>query len=139
MPAKGQYGYSPEELEVAFAKAMDYCTSEKEPPVNYVLHRFTSISDDTMERYVNRAAKMAAGEEETDPVIMRCAEVIKKWQEFKTYWWVALGVSNEKLQTMAIFNLKQPCNGGYTDKAPTNTGGTEVTIKLQGVGDKAFG
>ncbi len=131
--------YKAEELESALEQAMEYCTTCGEPPVDFVLHKFTDISQDTMERYVKWAEEMEKGDRETDPEVVRGAEAIKKWWEFKTFWWVSLGVRNEKLQTMAIFNLKQPCNGGYSDKPVGAVGNIEVVIKADGVGDKAFG
>jgi hypothetical protein len=38
------------------------------------------------------------------------------------------------MATFAIFNLKQPMNGGYTDKPLSAAGNTEVVVKLEGVG-----
>lgn len=131
--------YKGEELERAFEEAMDYCTQRGEPPVDFVLHQFTPISQDAMSDYVKWADEMEKGERETDPEVIRAAECIKKWWEFKTMWWLRLGLSNEKLATFAIFNLKQPCNGGYSDRPVGAVGNIEVVVKADGVGDKAFG
>lgn len=130
--------YKADELEAAFEKARARCIDGHVPPVDYVLHEFTSISNDTMNNYIKWAEEMEAGKREPDPEVMRASAAIKKWQEFKTFWWVTLGVTNEKLQSMAIFNLKQPCNGGYTDKPVGAVGNVEIVINTQGVGDKAF-
>lgn len=130
--------YRADELEEAIEKCMAYCNDHNKPPVDFVLHMFTSISSDTMSNYLKWAEEMEAGKREPDSEVMRASEAIKKWQEFKTFWWVTLGVTNEKLQSMAIFNLKQPCNGGYTDKPVGAVGNVEIVINTQGVGDKAF-
>ena len=130
--------YGADELEAAFEAARERCVDGHVPPVDYVLHEFTSISNDTMNNYIKWAEEMEAGKREPDPEVMRASAAIKKWQEFKTFWWVTLGVTNEKLQSMAIFNLKQPCNGGYTDKPVGAVGNVEIVINTQGVGDKAF-
>lgn len=131
--------YKAEELEQAFAKTMEYCTEQSEPPVDFVLHKFTDISNDTMQNYVKWAEEMEKGTREVDPEIMRGAAAIKKWWEFKTVFWLRLGLRNEKLSAFAIFNLKQPCNGGYSDKPVGSVGNIEVVVKADGVGDKAFG
>ena len=131
--------YKADELEEAFERAMEKCNLERVPPVDFVLHEFTGISQDAMSDYVKWADEMASGKREPDPEVIRAAGAIKKWWEFKTFWWVSLGVNNEKLQTMAIFNLKQPCNGGYSDRPVGSVGNIEVVVKADGVGDKAFG
>lgn len=130
--------YKANELEEAFEKAMQHCIDAHVPPVDFVLHEYTTISNDTMNNYLKWAEDMEMGKIEPDPEVIRASVAIKKWGEFKTFWWVTLGVTNEKLQTMAIFNLKQPCNGGYTDKPVGAVGNVEIVINTQGVGDKAF-
>lgn len=121
--------YKADELEKALDEAMEYCSVNNEPPVDFILHKFTSIDQVTMERYVHAADDMAKGEKPVDQEVMRCAEAIKKWWEFKTVWWLRLGIRNEKLSAFSIFNLKQPCNGGYSDRPLGTVGNVEVVIK----------
>lgn len=140
MPGRNDFKYKPDDLIPAINQCMEYCTSQRKPPVDFVLHQFTPISSDAMQDYLKFAAEMEKGSREWDEGVIKCADAIKKWQEFKTYFWAALGMDNEKLQPFAIFNLKQPCNGGYSDKPPAAMGNTEVVVRLEGVGgDKAFG
>ena len=132
--------YRAAELEYAFNQAMEYCKECREPPVDFVLHKFTDISNDTMQNYVKWAEEMEKGDREVDLDIVEASAAIKKWWEFKTYFWVALGLNNEKLAAFTIFNLKQPCNGGYSDKQVGSVGNIEVVVKGEGVGgEKAFG
>lgn len=130
--------YRADELEEAIRKCMAYCNDHNEPPVDFVLHMFTSISNDTMSNYLKWAEEMEQGKREPDSEVMRASEVIKKWQEFKTVFWARVGINDPKLAAFAIFNLKQPCNGGYTDKPVGAVGNVEIVINTQGVGDKAF-
>lgn len=131
--------YKADELEEAFGQAMADCMKNNEPPVDFVLHKYTKISQDTMTNYLKWAEEMEKGKREVDIEVIRSAEVIKKWQEFKTVFWVRKGLDDPKLAAFAIFNLKQPCNGGYSDKPVGAVGNIEVVVKADGVGDKAFG
>lgn len=131
--------YKAAELEDAFEKCMQYCIDNNEPPVDFVLHKFTSISQDTMTNYLKWAEEMEKGDKPVDLDVIRASEVIKKWQEFKTVFWARVGLKDPKLSAFAIFNLKQPCNGGYTDKPVTAAGNVEVSVNLSGVGNNAAG
>ncbi len=133
------YKYKAAELREAVERCMAYCIDNNKPPVDFVLHKFTPISADAIVDYIKWAKEMEDGKRERDADLMEAAEVLKKWQEFKTVFWLEIGMNDPKLSAFAIFNLKQPCNGGYSDKPLGTVGNIEINIDTEGVGGgKAF-
>ena len=43
-------------------------------------------------------------------------------------------MNDPKMAAFAIFNLKQPCNGGYSDKPLGTVGNIEISINSDGIG-----
>lgn len=139
---------SAEELEAKIDEVIDYCDAHQEPPVSFILRKIAGISDDTINRYRKAADgesedgsdeggdEAAVTRRETD---RRYAAAIKKWDEYRTAFWIRWGMANPKAQGFAAFQLKQPANGGYKDRQDIG-GAVEatVTIKTDGVGADAF-
>lgn len=60
-------------------------------------------------------------------------EAYKKLEAFRTYYWSLKAIDNPKLTGFAAFALKQPSNGGWTDKQTVEV--PEIKIKIAGGGD----
>ena len=61
------------------------------------------------------------------------AEEYKKIETFRAYFWNAKALANPKVTGFAAFALKQPKNGGWTDKQTVEV--PEIKIKIAGGGD----
>ena len=140
MPAKGRYKLSPEQFEEKLNELMDFCIKEKKPPIGFYIRQIMGITEDTINNYRKMSEEINEEDETEDAQIKRAfLASIKKLDDFRVAFWQFIAVDNPKLQAFAMFNLKQPFNGGYTDK-PSTANGTqiEVTIKQQGLGSDAF-
>ena len=141
MPAKGRYKLTPDEFEQKLGELCDFCIREKKPPIGFYIRQVMGITEDTINNYRKMAEAVDPDDDGEEAQIKRAFLAhIKKLDEFRTAFWQLIAVDNPKLQAFAMFNLKQPFNGGYTDK-PAQISGTqiEVTIKQQGIGgDDAF-
>lgn len=60
-------------------------------------------------------------------------EAYKKIEAFRAYYWSAKALDNPKVTGFAAFALKQPKNGGWTDKQVVEV--PEIKIKIAGGGD----
>jgi hypothetical protein len=141
----------------AFTERMEefftWCTENRKAPINYNLANFFGISVDTIANYRNLTVytdeeleKQAEGDKEKLKELKKdneerkgLSEAVKKLDKFRTNFWIEIGLSDPKLQTFAIFNLKQPFNGGYSDKQQIEAGGVNIVINPNGVGgDDSF-
>ena len=120
---------SPEMLAKHIDNFIKYCEDGGGIPSDYELIKFLSISASTLERY-------KAGEG-----TYKGYEIpFKKLQLFREHRLLRQLEESRGNNTAAIFQLKQPKNGGYTD-APQNQGdqGVTVTLRIAGVGgEEAF-
>lgn len=125
-----------EELEEKIDELIEYCENTKRPPSDYLLKDITGVYPSTIWRWCQNKD----GENEANESNNAYARAIKKLELYRNHYWLNAGLDNPKLQGFVAFNLKQSCNGGYTDR-PAQASGTqiEVTIKQQGIGgDDAF-
>lgn len=83
---------------------------------------YLSISDDTLLNYRTKDEYVKAG----------YSDAVKRAERRFSETLIQLAVDNPNLQTLCIFLLKQPHNGGYTDKQQVESTGkqsVEVVIK----------
>lgn len=119
-----------ERLDALFA----HCDETLAPPSNLLVSRFLGVSIDRVEAWRKEVVVDEDGKERQTEY----AEALKKLDEYRTDFWLRVGLSNPKVQAFAMFNLKQPHNGGYTDKPSNDATSVEITIKNGGVGSGAF-
>lgn len=91
-------------------------------PTDYRLCEYLGVSADTLENWMN----------ETDKYV-GYAEAIKKLLLFREHYWLTRA-DEPKQATFAIFNLKQPKNGGYSDKHEQQAD-INVNVTLNGAKD----
>lgn len=123
-----------EELDAKIDELIEHCETTKHPPSDFLLKNITGVYPSTIWRWCQ-----GDGDKEGEEIDNAYARAIKKLELYRNHYWLNTGLDNPKLQGFVAFNLKQSCNGGYTDK-PNTASGTqiEVTIKQQGLGTDAF-
>ena len=139
MPRKGEYRLTPEQLDEKLDELYEYCIANKTPPVPFNIRKVVGVSEDALEKWRKMADGLDPGDESDEAQTKRAyREVLKKLDELRTAFWQNVAFDNPKLQAFAMFNLKQPYNGGYTDKPSNDATSVEITIKNGGVGSGAF-
>ena len=117
----------------AVDRCVAYCRESGEPPAGFLLHRYTDISEERLEEYIapGEEALRRGGELEGDELLRFRAA--RRWREFKTFYWLDMGRRDPKSTGFAVLNLKQPENGGFTEKEP-KSGGDQIRVIFDGVG-----
>lgn len=111
---------SAEELDKAIQAYIASHDSKDNPPTWAGMLLELDITDDTLRNYRNKEDKYPG-----------YSDVIKKAEQAHCRFWQQLALAHPNLQSFCMFELKQPHNGGFTDR-PQDTGQTgEVTIKVQ--------
>lgn len=124
-----------------FATAVDrfgeYIYNRSRAPTDYELLEFFNsdivygpYSDDEGVDEIDALELEAAMKDEANAAAMAKLRMIRE------HFYVQTSSREPKLGTWAIFNLKQPKNGGYSDKQEVNQEKT-LTIKFEGVGADA--
>lgn len=118
---------SPEMLDKHIKNFIEFCNETGEIPSDYALCKFLSVSASTLDRY-------KAGE----GTYKGYDEPLKNLRKFREHRLLAMLEGNPKLSAAAIFQLKQPFNGGYQENQAIDHSAT-VTLKIEGVGgEEAF-
>lgn len=118
---------SPEMLDKHIKNFIEFCNETGEIPSDYALCKFLSVSASTLDRY-------KAGE----GTYKGYDEPLKNLRKFREHRLLAMLEGNPKLSAAAIFQLKQPFNGGYQESQAIDNSAT-VTLKIEGVGgEEAF-
>ena len=129
-----------------FADAVDnfiaYSTSNNIRPTDYQICEYLKISPDTLERYSrkdNRDKRDTGDIQDEESIDNGYAAAIKKLTLYRQDWYLRHAESNPKLTSIDIFALKQPCNGGWTDKQVTESNGTmALNVSISGASGAAF-
>ncbi len=109
--------YTAKRIREGVRQCISYCENTGYPPAEYVLHMYLDIPEEELSKIA------AAGGE-----IGRAAA---EWQEFKTFYWLRHGREDSKQAQFAMFNLKEPSNGGY---GSSGEGRSEIVLRLEGAG-----
>lgn len=118
---------SAQELEEKIAQFIQACDKgEIDKPTDYRLCEFLGISADTLERWEKERDKYQG-----------YADCLKKLTLYREHYWLSAADDRYK-QSMAIFALKQPKNGGYQDKQDVHHDAIKLEVTVNGVKD-AFG
>lgn len=109
------------ELTRAVEDCIRHCLETGEPPVDYVLHGFTRAGEEDMQRFIRAGETAKRGDRIRERYL-----AARRWEEFKTYYWLRLAQEDPKSANFAMFNLKQ-----YGSDRET---GSTVVVRLAGVG-----
>lgn len=113
-----------EELENKIDEYFDSHNSKENIPKWPGMLNYLRVSDDTLLNYRTKETYIKNG----------YAEVIKRAERRFSEKLMQLAVDNPNLQSLCIFLLKQPHNGGYTDKQVTETSGKhQIDIVVNGI------
>ncbi len=121
------------QLEAGVEACIAHCQETGDAPVAYVLHKFLDVTEEELAGYLERGERAMKGELPKDVGTMRRFRIARRWDEFKTFYWLGQARKDPKNASFAMFNLKQAENGGYAEKEG-KTEKVTVTLKLQGVG-----
>lgn len=121
------------ELEEGLDRCIRHCTDTGEAPVAFVLHKFVDIPEEELNEFLERGNRAVRGEIPKTPGVMRRFRLARRWDEFKTFYWLNIARKEPKNASFAMFNLKQAENGGYGEK-DAKAEKTAVTVRLEGVG-----
>lgn len=118
-----------EALQEKIDQYFDKCEKDSTFPDRANMLLFLGISEDTIERYERDGDKYPG-----------YAEPIKN-AKLRREGMLARGIfgGDSKEVTGMIFLSKQPSNGGYTDRPAMAIEAKELTIKIDGLGEGAFG
>ena len=132
---RARRNYSAAELEEAIDRCVAHCVESGEPPVAYVLHKYTDVPEKALREFLEHGEAVMRGERRWGHEIMGKYRAAKRWEEFRTFYWLERGQREPKAANFAKFNLKQSGNGGYVEKEPSGKGDkSEITVRLEGIG-----
>lgn len=119
-----------------------YSTENKIRPTDYQVCEYLHMSPDSLENYAKRDKESNTGDKdiETESNTKNTySAAIKKLTLYRQDWYLRHAESNPKLTSIDIFALKQPCNGGWTDKQVTESNGTmALNVSISGASGAAF-
>lgn len=113
---------SAEMLDKHIKDFTEWCTKNGEIPSDYNLCKFLSVSAYMLEQF-----KKGEGKYEGFQI------PLKTLQKFREHRLLDMLESNPRLSAAAIFQLKQPFNGGYQESQAVDQSAT-ITLKIEGVG-----
>ncbi len=126
---------TPRELSQGIDRCIEHCLATGEAPVSFVLHKFVEVSEEDLARYLEEGERMMRGEIKNNPSIKARFLAARRWDEFKTFFWLDRAQKDPKNASFAIFNLKQSENGGYAEK-DAKAGKSSIVVRLEGVGGR---
>ena len=130
------------EFSAAVDEFIAYSTANNIRPTDYQITEYLKISPDTLERYSRkdtrdtRDIESTQGEESIDNGY---AAAVKKLVMYRQDWYLRHAETNPKLTSIDIFALKQPCNGGWTDRQQVDAGGAlALNVSISGASGASF-
>ena len=115
---------SPEDLERHVNNFAKWCNETGEIPSDYNLCKFLSVSTSTLDRY-KRGEGAYTGYDAP----------LKTLRQYREHRLLTMLEGDPKRAAAAIFQLKQPHNGGYVESSVgTGDQGATITLKIEGVG-----
>lgn len=116
--------YSPEELDAAIDRYFEQHQSKDSIPKWPDMLNFIGLSDEMVRLYRTEEKYKSRG----------YLDCIKRAERMFSSTLIQLGVDNPNLQSLVIFLLKQPHNGGYQDKQVSESSNKSVIeVKIGGV------
>ena len=123
------------ELSDGIDRAIQHCLTTGDAPVGFVLHKFLDIAESELARYLEEGEKLERGEIPWNAGVKGRFLAARRWDEFKTFFWLDRAQRDPKNAGFAMFNLEQSENGGYAEKE-AKSGKSTVVIRLDGVGGR---
>ena len=120
--------YTAAELDAAITRYFDSFANSDDVPTWHDMLLKLGISEDTVTRYRNDEKYIEQG----------YADALKKATRLHCDFWQQYAVKHPNLQTFCMFELKQPHNGGFTDKPQGQTDQvTKIEFNITGLPDGA--
>lgn len=120
-------------LEEGLERCIRHCMETGEAPVAFVLHKFVDLGEEELAGYLEAGERAVRGEIPKNTGLMKRFRLARKWEEFKTFYWLSIAQKEPKNASFAMFNLKQAENGGYGEKEG-KAGKAALVVRLEGVG-----
>lgn len=122
---------SPEDFSRQIDEFIKFCEASGEIPSDYALSRFLGVSSSMLERFRYEGKDEGERKRET---YKGYAAPFKKLTEFREHRLLLQLESSKGSNSGAIFQLKQPKNGGYTDQQIQAATESTITLRIEGVG-----
>ena len=127
------------EFSAAVDEFIAYSTANNIRPTDYQVCEYLKISPDTLERYSRRDNINSDSSSDSNDSNKGYAAAIKKLTMYRQDWYLRHAESNPKIASVDIFALKQPCNGGWTDKQISESNGTmALNVSISGASGALF-
>ena len=127
---------------------IQYSTENNIRPTDYQVCEYLHMSPDSLENYAKRDKENTTGDKDKDKDKDKEAEsntentysaAIKKLVMYRQDWYLRHAETNPKLTSIDIFALKQPCNGGWTDRQQIDAGGAlALNVSISGASGASF-
>ena len=121
------------ELEKGLESCIRHCMETGEAPVAFVLHKFVDVSEGELAGFLENGERAKRGEIPNTFGVKRRFRLARKWEEFKTFYWLSIAQKEPKNASFAMFNLQQAETGGYGEREGKAEKAVLV-VRLEGVG-----
>ena len=119
-----------------------YSTENNIRPTDYQVCEYLHMSPDALEIYAKRDKESNTGDKDIEAesnTKNTYSAAIKKLTLYRQDWYLRHAETNPKLTSIDIFALKQPCNGGWTDKQISESSGTmALNVSISGASGASF-
>ena len=133
---------SGDDLMSAVDDFIQYSTEHNIRPTDYQVCEYLHMSPDALEAYAKRDITGDDKDDkqgDKDSTKSTYSAAIKKLTMYRQDWYLRHAESNPKIASVDIFALKQPCNGGWTDKQISESSGTmALNVSISGASGAAF-
>ena len=130
------------EFSAAVDEFIAYSTANNIRPTDYQITEYLKISPDTLERYSRKDTRDTRDTESIqgeDSIDNGYAAAVKKLVMYRQDWYLRHAETNPKLTSIDIFALKQPCNGGWTDRQQMEgNGALALNVSISGASGTLF-
>ena len=133
-----------DDLMAAVDDFIQYSTDNNIRPTDYQVCEYLHMSPDSLENYAKRDKESTTGgkdkdSESKDNTQNTYSAAIKKLVLYRQDWYLRHAETNPKLTSIDIFALKQPCNGGWTDKQQVEgNGALALNVSISGASGVSF-
>jgi len=116
---------SEKKIEAGLEALIAFCTDNQEPPGDFVVEQFLGVGPETLDAWRSAAVPGPGETPAAARKTLRRQKLVRRLDAFRTQFWQRVPFVNPRLQSFAVFHLKQPAYGGFSDK-----GGAPVRAEL---------